>query len=199
MLPSVDTLAPAIRRLVALLESGGRPDALAKRLGVALLEPVAAALPPGVTRLVVIPDGPLHRVPFDALQLADGRAAVERWAIGLAPSASLAASLWRRRGPAEPPSQTRVLAVGDPAFSMELASSDAREAETFRSAFAAQGGLPRLKGSGEEAWRVARYAGGGSEVRRAGRGERGLAQARPARSVPGHSPGDARGGGRELR
>ena len=165
MLPSVDTLAPAIRRLVALLESGGRPDALAKRLGVALLEPAAAALPPGVTRLVVIPDGPLHRVPFDALQLADGRAAVERWAIGLAPSASLAASLWRRRGPAEPLSQTRVLAVGDPAFSMELASSDAREVETFRSAFAAEGGLPRLKGSGEEARRVARYAGGGSEVR----------------------------------
>ena len=165
VLPSVDTLAPAIRRLVALLESGGRPDALAKRLGVALLEPVAAALPPGVTRLVVIPDGPLHRVPFDALQLADGRAAVERWAIGLAPSASLAASLWRRRGPAEPPSQTRVLAVGDPAFSMEIASSDAREVETFRSAFAAQGGLPRLKGSGEEAWRVTRYAGGGFEVR----------------------------------
>jgi CHAT domain-containing protein/tetratricopeptide (TPR) repeat protein len=166
VLPSVDTLAPAIRRLVALLESGGRPDALAKSLGVALLQPAADALPAGVTRLVVIPDGPLHRVPFDALRLADGRLAVERWAIGLAPSASLAASLWRKRGPAEPlVSQTRVLALGDPAFAVELASSSTREAETFRSVFAAQGGLPRLAGSGEEARAVARYAGGGSEVR----------------------------------
>ena len=166
VLPSVDTLAPAIRRLVALLESGGRPDALAKGLGVALLDPIAEALPAEVTRLVVIPDGPLHRVPFDVLQLADGRLAVERWAIGLAPSASLAASLWRKRGPAAPPeSQTRVLALGDPAFAIELASATAREAETFRSAFAAQGGLPRLTGSGDEARAVARYAGGGAEVR----------------------------------
>jgi CHAT domain-containing protein/tetratricopeptide (TPR) repeat protein len=166
VLPSVDTLAPAVRRLVALLEGGGRPDALAKSLGAALLDPAAHALPAGVTRLVVIPDGPLHRVPFDALQLADGRLAVERWAIGLAPSASLAASLWRKRDAAEPlVSQTRVLALGDPAFAVELASSTAREAETFRSAFAAQGGLPRLAGSGEEARAVARYAGGGSEVR----------------------------------
>jgi CHAT domain-containing protein/tetratricopeptide (TPR) repeat protein len=166
VLPSVDTLAPAVHRLVALLEGGGRPDALAKSLGVALLEPAAAVLPAGVTRLVVIPDGPLHRVPFDALQLADGRLAVERWAIGLSPSASLAASLWRKRGGAEPlVSQTRVLALGDPAFGVELASSTTREAETFRSVFAAQGGLPRLAGSGEEARAVARYAAGGSEVR----------------------------------
>ena len=165
-LPSVDTLAPAVSRLVALLESGGRPDALAKRLGLALLEPAAEALPAGVTRLVVIPDGPLHRVPFDALQLADGRLAVERWAIGLAPSASLASSLWRKRGAAEPvASRTRVLALGDPAFAVELASSTTGEAETFRSVFAAEGGLPRLAASGEEARAVARYAGGGSEVR----------------------------------
>ncbi len=165
-LPSVDTLAPSIRRFVALLESGSDPDVLAKRLGAALLEPAVMALPTGVTRLVVIPDGPLHRVPFDALQLADGRLAVERYAIGLAPSASLAASLWSKRG-RDPPlvSQTRILALGDPAFATELAPAATREAETFRSAFAAQGGLPRLEGSGREARAVARYAGGGSEIR----------------------------------
>jgi CHAT domain-containing protein/tetratricopeptide (TPR) repeat protein len=165
VLPSVDTLAPAIRRMVALLESGGRADALGRRLGAALLDPAAGDLPPGVTRLVVIPDGPLHRIPFDALELADGRLGVERWAIGLAPSASLAISLWSKQGPAPLVSQTRVLALGDPAFPVELASSTSGEAETFRSAFAAKGGLPRLTGSGEEARAVARYAGGGSEVR----------------------------------
>ncbi len=166
VLPSVDTLAPAVRRLVALLEAGRRPDALARRLGAAVLDPAIAALPPGVTHLVVIPDGPLHRVPFDALQLEDGRFAVERWAIGLSPSASLAASLWSKRSPAAPlVSRTKLLALGDPAFAVELASAGSREAETYRSVFAAEGGLPRLNGSGEEVRTVARYAAGGSEVR----------------------------------
>ena len=61
--------------------------------------------------------------------------------------------------------QGSILALGDPAFAIELASATTREGETFRSAFEAQGGLPRLEGSGEEARAVARYAGGGSEVR----------------------------------
>jgi CHAT domain-containing protein/tetratricopeptide (TPR) repeat protein len=166
VLPSVDTLAPAIRRLVALLESGGRPDAVAKRLGTALLQPAVAALPAGITRLVLVPDGPLHRVPFDVLWLEDDTAVVERFAIGLAPSASLAASLWRKHDPVPPvASRTRILALGDPAFAIELASAETREGETFRSAFELAGGLPRLTGSGEEARVVARYAGGGSEVR----------------------------------
>ena len=166
VLPGADTLAPAIRRLVALVEGGGRPDALTRRLGEALLEPARRLLPAGVHRLLVVPDGPLHHLPFDALVLADGTPAVERWAIGLAPSASLAATLWQRdqgaRHRAEP---GRVLALGDPRFALELSPAAMREAETYRSAFAATGGLPRLEGSGEEARTVARYAAGGSEVR----------------------------------
>ncbi len=166
VLPSVDTLAAGINRMVALLEAGQRPDALTRTLGAMLLGPAAETLPPEVTRLIVIPDGPLHRLPLDALQLADGRPVVERWAIGLAPSASLAASLWSKRSPVDPvASQTRVLALGDPAFAIEVASAGTAESETFRSAFAAEGGLPRLEGSGEEARAVARYAGGGSEIR----------------------------------
>jgi CHAT domain-containing protein len=167
VLPGVDSLAPAIRRLVALVENGGRPDALTRSLGDALLEPARRLLPSGVSRLVIVPDGPLHRVPFDALTLADGTSAVERWAIGLAPSASLAATLWQRHPP--PPKSGavpgRVLAMGDPQFPLELSAAAMREAETYRSAFEAAGGLPRLEGSGEEARTVARYAAGRSEVR----------------------------------
>jgi CHAT domain-containing protein len=166
VLSSGDTLAPVIRRLVALLEAGGAPDALARTVGARLLQPAADLLPPGVTRLVIIPDGYLHRVPFDALRLADGSAAIERWAIGLSPSASLAATLWRKRGESgSAPERSSVLALGDPEFALELASAITREGETFRSAFEAQGGLPRLAGSGEEARAVARYGRGGSEVR----------------------------------
>ena len=66
--------------------------ALRARSGATLLGAADTALPAGITRLVVVPDGPLHRVPFDALRLADGRAAVERWAIGVAPSAAVASA-----------------------------------------------------------------------------------------------------------
>jgi CHAT domain-containing protein len=166
VLPGADTLAPSIRRLVALVESGGRPDALTRRLGQALLEPARRLLPAGVTRLLIVPDGPLHRLPFDALILADGKPAVDRWAIGLAPSASLAATMWQSgTGVAAGAEPGRVLAVGDPQFPLELSSAAMREAEAYRSAFAASGGLPRLEGSGEEARTVARYAAGGSVVR----------------------------------
>ncbi|HEX2219314.1 MAG TPA: CHAT domain-containing protein [Gemmatimonadales bacterium] len=165
VLPGADTLGPAIHRLVGLLEQGARPDGLAESLGKALLEPAAGLLPAGVTRLLVVPDGPLHRLPFDALRLAGGDPAVERWAIGLAPSASLAATLWRRGVDDSSTAPSRVLALGDPTFRTELASSGSRNAEVFRSAFAARGGLPRLEGSGEEARVVARYADGEAVVR----------------------------------
>jgi CHAT domain-containing protein/tetratricopeptide (TPR) repeat protein len=166
VLPGADSLAPAIRRLVAMVENGSRPDALTRSLGRALLEPARRLLPEGVTRLLIIPDGPLHHLPFDALVLADGKPAVERWAIGLAPSASLAATLWRREAsPRSDPASGRVLAMGDPRFPLELSPSAMRDGETYRSAFAAAGGLPRLEGSGAEARTVARYASGGAEVR----------------------------------
>jgi CHAT domain-containing protein len=112
---------------------------------------------------VIVPDGPLHRVPFDALRLADGRAAVERWAIGMAPSAAVAAAL-RRRAPGTP-GAARLLAMGDPVFAGPTLTLTMRGGEVFRSAFDRAGGLPRLAGSGAEARDVARYAPGGAEVR----------------------------------
>jgi len=156
-----DSLVAPIGRFVALLESGGDPRDLARALGASLLDSAAAALPAEVTRLVVVPDGPLHRVPFDALLLADGRRAVERWSISLAPSSSVVLALWRR--PARASSRpARVLAMGDPVFAGE--SGVAPGATDYRSAFATNGGLPRLAESGREASLVGRY-GEGSEVR----------------------------------
>ena len=34
-----------------------------------LLADALRQLPPGIDRLIVIPDGPLHHLPFDALQI----------------------------------------------------------------------------------------------------------------------------------
>jgi CHAT domain-containing protein len=95
-------------------------------------------------------------VPWDALRLGDGRYAVERYAIGIAPSAALATALWRRAR-ARPPSSapTRLLAFGDPVFASD---GPGRTLGTYQAAFAAAGGLPRLEGSGREVRAIARYA-----------------------------------------
>ena len=162
-LPPADSLAPSIARLVALLESGARGEGPARALGATLLGAADTALPAGITRLVVVPDGPLHRVPFDALRLRDGRAAVERWAIGMAPSAAVASAIHRRPEPSGGPS--RLLALGDPVFTGPTLSLAMRDAEPYRSAFDRAGGLPRLAGSGDEAREVARYAPSGADVR----------------------------------
>ena len=163
-LPPIDSLDAQIGRFLALVESGGDPRALGRALGAALLDSAVAAVGPGVTRLVVVPDGVLHRLPFDALRLDGDRYAVERFTIGVVPSAAVARTLWRRserRAPAAdgPP---RLLAFGDPAFSDERAADE--RAATYRSAFDSVGGLARLAGSGDEARLVSRYASAG-EVR----------------------------------
>jgi tetratricopeptide (TPR) repeat protein len=163
-LPPADSLAEPVARFVALLESSQPGDALAASLGRAVLGPVAA-LPAGISRLVVVPDGPLHRLPFDALRLPGGGLAIERWAFGLAPSAAVATVLRRPREPEAASDAPRVLALGDPAFAGERAGGLLREAETFRGAFDAHGGLPRLSASGGEVRDVARYSPGQAVVR----------------------------------
>lgn len=164
LLPTADSLAASIRRLVAMVESGGDPSALATSLGSTLLTAAAEDLPAEVAELVIVPDGPLHRVPFDVLRFADGRMAVDRWALALAPSAAVASRLWGEPTPTTT-APARLLAMGDPAFAGEHASASLRTAEVYRSAFAAEGGLARLAGSGREAREVARYAPGAAELR----------------------------------
>ena len=139
VLPPADSLIGSIGRFIALLARGGEARAESKAMGKALLGPVLALLGPGVTRLIIVPDGPLHRVPWDALRLDDERYVVERFSIAIAPSAGTLGVLWRRPRGRTPADSTRLLAFGDPAF---VASSD----------------LPRLPGSGDEARMVASYA-----------------------------------------
>ena len=153
-LPPSDSLVGDVSRLLALLEGGDDPQALERSLGAALLDSALRELSPSVTRLVIVPDGALHRVPWDVLRLPNGQYAAERFAIGVAPSATVAATLWRtRRVPVE---AVRLLAFGDPAF--PASTPAASEGETYRSAFDATGGLPRLPESAREARLVARFA-----------------------------------------
>ena len=79
---------------------------------------------------------------------------MERFTIGVAPSATVAATLWRATR--KPATRARLLAFGDPAF--PTATRTGSDGETYRGAFDATGGLPRLPESEKEARLVARFA-----------------------------------------
>jgi CHAT domain-containing protein/tetratricopeptide (TPR) repeat protein len=163
-LPLPDSWSTQVARLAALIESGTEPNELADALGKALLQPALAGLGPEVSRLVIVPDGPLHRIPWDALRLADGRRVVERYSLSLAPSAAVVSALWRRaRDGKDSARPTRLLAFADPDFASAgqeggdvFPGSEA--AGVYRSAFESSGGLPRLPASAREIELVARYA-----------------------------------------
>ncbi len=108
----VDSLAAAIARFAGLIESGVDATRLGRRLGSRLLDPALTLLAAGVTRITVVPDGPLHRLPFDALRLASGQYAVERYALSIAPSAAVVTTLRARPAHAQAASSLRLLAPG---------------------------------------------------------------------------------------
>ncbi len=155
-LPAIDSLAADINRLTTVIEAGGNVKPLAEKLGGVLLQPALTALGQQVTKLLVVPDGMLARVPFDALRI-DGRFAIERFTIGLLPSATTLLAL-KQRGIREQP--VRILAFGDPAFDLDSTHITDPSTTIYRSAFTAKGGggLARLAASGFEVENVARYA-----------------------------------------
>jgi tetratricopeptide (TPR) repeat protein len=136
---SASTLAPSdsligpIGRFSASLEGGSPARQLAASLARQVFGPALDGLAPAVTQLLIVPDGPLYRVPFDALVLAGGKLLVERYATALAPSTRLAARWWT--APPAPPGRRTVI-FGDPTFRPEV-------------------NLPRLRSSGDEAREIA--------------------------------------------
>jgi CHAT domain-containing protein/tetratricopeptide (TPR) repeat protein len=159
VLPPVDSLASSVARFTSLLESGADAARLGRTLGASLLHPLIPLLTARVKRIVIVPDGPLHRLPFDALRLVDGRYLFERYAIGVAPSASAVVAL-RAHGPrSERASSLRLLAIGDPAIATTIRdTSRDGDADDDLSGIATVNGVPKLVGASREARLVARYA-----------------------------------------
>jgi CHAT domain-containing protein len=90
--------------------------AQSRRLFDDLIQPAGAALT-GARRLLIVPDGPLHALPFAALAVGEGpRYLADQWPLHVAASATVYAEL-KKRGPA-PPHQDGVtlLAFGDPRY-----------------------------------------------------------------------------------
>lgn len=156
ILPPLDSLAHAIERYTALLRQGESIDGLDRKLAEALLRPAIQLLPTGIDRIILIPDDRLHRVPFDALPLADGRPLLAHYGVSRAPSVAVALRLSAR-----PPRQgpATLLAFGDPGTAESDTSAGIDPAtERYRQAFAEAGGLPPLAGSAAEARHAGRYS-----------------------------------------
>jgi tetratricopeptide (TPR) repeat protein len=138
VLPAVDSLRRDIHLLRTLVESGRPPGPLASKLGKALFQPLVALLPEEISRLVLIPSGALHRIPYDLLEPDSAGPLLGRFDLSVAPSASVLARLWREeRAPG-----TSLLVLGDPTLSEE--DGTAR-------------GFVRLPGAAREARTVARF------------------------------------------
>jgi hypothetical protein len=100
-LPSRRILEPRIRIAVGLLRRrDAAADGLIGRLYEDILGAALAWLPETTRSLVVVPDGPLHRIPLAALRAnAADPSLVDRYRLTLVPSATLWHSWRASRGP----------------------------------------------------------------------------------------------------
>lgn len=155
-LSSVDSLLPAIRRFVAAIEAADDARQGARALGDALLAPALLLLDARIERLVIVPDGALHRVPFDALRLDGGRAVIERYETSIVPSSAIAALLWRRPATSHA-GGARVLAFGDPSFAMDRGGRTESTTALGRENVGTGNTFVRLPASGREARIAASY------------------------------------------
>ena len=121
-IPNGDVLKSQIRAWTGLLaRRDGSDREPGARLHEELLQQPLEDLPAGVERLILVPDGPLHRLPFDALSAGVGTPYLaERFSTSVQPSAAL--WLRFRSGPGHAPG--RLLALADPVQTTTL--GDAR-------------------------------------------------------------------------
>jgi CHAT domain-containing protein/tetratricopeptide (TPR) repeat protein len=153
-LPPERTIAALAQQLhgeLSTVEAGsGRRREAAEALSRLLLKPVWEEAS-RASRLVVVPDGALHLVPFAALPApGSGEDLVDRFEIVSLPSATTLA-LQRRRLEHRPPAAKWAAVFADPVFSAgdpRLAKAGNRPAAKPDSLFA---DLPRLASSGREA------------------------------------------------
>ncbi len=109
-----DELAKQVEQFRRLLaERDARYGKLAGQLYAALLRPARAALP-AQARLMIVPDGPLWELPFQALLDERGRHLWETHVIAYAPSLTVLREMAKLRRPIT--GQPSLLAVGDPAL-----------------------------------------------------------------------------------
>jgi CHAT domain-containing protein len=117
----------ALRGLIARRD--GTEVAIASELGHQLLGEVVAQLPPTIERLVLVPDGVLHHLPFAVLRPStDGLPLGVRYELVVAPSATLWHA-WRTALKSEqiaPEERVSALVLADPTFPHSRGSAEQR-------------------------------------------------------------------------
>jgi tetratricopeptide (TPR) repeat protein len=109
-LAPLDSLDRDIVRWLALMESGEVGAGAGRQVAAAVLGNALRMLPSSIKRLVVIPQGPLYRVPFHALPVGAGVLG-DRAIVTVAPSVSLAMAY--AADPRIVPAQVLALGAGD--------------------------------------------------------------------------------------
>ncbi len=161
-LPERDAIETKVALFTAVLaRRDGSESAGATQLYRDLLARALADLGPGVTKLVIVPDDPLHRLPFDALLDAGARGAAPvplgaRYEVQIVPSASV----WLRLRARPEAAAQGVFALADPELPHEGPPSAVRSAAGPPRAAR----LGRLVRSRDEARAAARSFGGSSRL-----------------------------------
>ncbi len=160
-LPDRTDLDPALEMYRSVLvDVGSAPVEGAVRLYQDLLGPALNDLPRHVRRLIVVPDGALHGLPFGTLRRTSGGPPLAlEFEISVAPSATL----WRRwRRQSRPGSSTPALALVDPQWAE---SSTPPETAALRQwALASTMKLGRLPFALQEGRSLVRRLGGDSRL-----------------------------------
>ncbi|HTE54437.1 MAG TPA: CHAT domain-containing protein, partial [Kofleriaceae bacterium] len=151
----LEAMVPTFTGLFAARD--GREGAPAAALYQRLLSAALEELPAQVTRLVIIPDGRLHQLPFPALRVPPSSQPLGlRYALSVVPSATIWAS-WRRGATKRAPKT--VWAFADPVVGPDsrARTSAAAERSWLSGSGAPLGPLPHARQEGE---RLVRTLGG---------------------------------------
>jgi CHAT domain-containing protein/tetratricopeptide (TPR) repeat protein len=162
-LPSLPRLRSAVRLFLGLFNRRDGSEAEgAVQLYNDLLQDALIDLPSPVKRLIIVPDGILHRLPFGALRQEKGATPLAmRYQISLAPSAAIWLR-WRQH----PPGNFAIpaLALVDPELPMHDLNQGFGVAEDRAWSLTAGERLGRLPRAREEAQSIVRYLGGQSRI-----------------------------------
>ena len=163
-LPGRVELRPAVSLFTGLFERrDGEEAGIAARLHEILLGTALTDLPPGIRRLVVVPDDALYRLPFAALrETPEAEPLAVRFQISVVPSATL----WLRwKGKRPLPSSLPALALADPPLpgsSLDLQGGGTTERAAIFLSPSRLGPLPQARREGRA---VVRHLGAGSTLR----------------------------------
>ncbi|HZW90498.1 MAG TPA: CHAT domain-containing protein, partial [Myxococcaceae bacterium] len=155
-LPETRLLGPKLAMFRSVLLRGDSSDvAGGMRLREELLGRSLERLPGRVRSLIVVPDGPLHGFPLDALALEDGSPLGARFSVSTVPSASL----WLRWRQTARPAAGPALALADP----DPTAPPGRDRDASRWLEHLQ--LPSLPHAREEATALVQALGPGGSLR----------------------------------